>query len=231
MTTTLQEPRPVGALGQRLGAILAQRGIDPDTAVVEEPSQPVTGLELADAHIPVRYRDALADDPQVCAWVSEIVRTGRSGPGGTPGIAHGPSLLIAGRTGTGKTHQAYGAVRSLLAAGVRLRWEAITVADLYAALRPRTGHDPERELQRLGQCPLLILDDLGAAKQSEWTEELTYRVINRRYIDMLPTLITTNLTADALRRAVGDRVGSRLTEMTTRVILHGEDRRRSANQT
>lgn len=128
--------------------------------------------------------------------------------------------------GTGKTHQAYGAVRSLLTAGVRLRWEAATTADLYARLRPRAGHDAERDLATLSTCPLLILDDLGAAKQSEWTEEITYRLINRRYTDLLPTLLTTNLPTAALRDAVGDRVASRLAEMTTTVVLTGADRRR-----
>ncbi|MFE7114185.1 ATP-binding protein [Streptomyces sp. NPDC057654] len=229
MTTaavSTREPQRAGALADRLGTILADRGIDPTAPLAEPPAEPVTALELADARIPARYRCALADHPTVTAWVEEITHAGRKGPGEAPGISEGPSLLIAGPTGTGKTHQAYGAVRSLLAAGVRLRWEATTAADLYAALRPRQGHDPERALWSLGRCPLLILDDLGAAKTSEWTEELTYRLINRRYNEMLPTLVTTNMPIAELRGAVGDRVASRLAEMTTRVILGGSDRRR-----
>lgn len=129
-------------------------------------------------------------------------------------------------TGTGKTYQAYGAVRALLSRGVRLRWEVTTTADLYARLRPRNGHDAERDLQTLARCPLLLLDDLGAAKTSEWTEELTYRLINHRYEHMLPTLITTNLPIPELRTALGDRVASRLAEMTERIVLTGPDRRR-----
>ncbi len=185
----------------------------------------MTALELADARIPARYRQALADHPQVTTWADQVARAGRPGPGG-PGIAEGPSLLIAGPTGTGKTYQAYGAVRALLTRGVRLRWEATTTADLYARLRPRPGRDAERDLQTLARCPLLLLDDLGAAKTSEWTEELTYRLINHRYEHMLPTLITTNLPIPELRTALGDRVTSRLAEMTERVVLTGPDRRR-----
>ncbi|SCK62970.1 hypothetical protein YUWDRAFT_06734 [Streptomyces sp. AmelKG-D3] len=71
----------------------------------------------------------------------------------------------------------------------------------------------------------MILDDLGAAKQSEWTEGITYRLINRRYTDLLPPLITTNPPTAALRDAVGDRVASRLAEMTTTVVLTGTARR------
>lgn len=211
----------------RLGAIMADHNMDLTTVLAAEPPpEPVTALEVADARIPRRYRDALAGHPRVSAWVEEIAAAGRPGPGGAPGIAHGPSLLIAGPTGTGKTYQAYGAIRSLLGAGVRLRWAAITTAELHANLRPRQGHDGERRFQELARSPLLLLDDLGAAKASEWTEELTYRLIDHRYVHELPTLITTNVPIADLRTAVGDRVASRLAEMTHRVILDGPDRRR-----
>ncbi|MEU9861446.1 ATP-binding protein [Streptomyces sp. NPDC047971] len=214
-----------------MAGILRRRGMDPSVMDSQEPEpapQPVTSLALADARIPPRYRQALADHPEVAAWVDEIACAGRPGPSGTRGIAEGPSLLIVGPTGTGKTYQAYGAVRSLLAAGVRLRWEAVTAADLYARLRPRPGLDAERELHTLASCPLLVLDDLGAAKGSEWTEELTYRLINHRYEYLRPTLLTTNLPIPMLRTALGDRVASRLSEMTHRVILDGPDRRRTS---
>ncbi|MFJ6015378.1 ATP-binding protein [Streptomyces sp. NPDC092952] len=226
MTAALaRDPHQFGRIADRLGAILTQRGLGP-AATAHEPPEPVTALELADARIPARYRGALTDHPHITAWVDEIARAGRPGPAGAPGISEGSSLLIAGPTGTGKTHQAYGAIRALLAAGVRLRWEAVTAADLYARLRPRSGFDSERELQTLAKCPLLLLDDLGAAKTSEWTEELTYRLINHRYEHLRPTLITTNLPTADLRTALGDRVASRLAEMTERVILDGPDRRR-----
>jgi DNA replication protein DnaC len=170
LTATLtREPHRAGPLADRLNGILAGRGIDPATVAAEEPhAEPVTALELADARIPARYRRALADHPQVTAWADEIARAGRPGPGG-PGIAEGPSLLIAGPTGTGKTYQAYGAIRTLLSHGVRLRWEATTSADLHARLRPRAGHDAERDLQTLVRCPLLLLDSRLA--------EMTDRVI------------------------------------------------------
>ncbi|MFD5766197.1 ATP-binding protein [Streptomyces sp. NPDC127049] len=227
MTVTLtRDPQQPARITGRLGDILSRRGIASDTAAQETAPEPVTALELAAARIPARFRHALADHPRVAAWVDEIARTGRPGPGGIPGIAEGPSLRIVGPTGTGKTHQAYGAIRSLLAAGVRLRWEAVTAADLYARLRPRPGFDSERDLQSLMRCPLLLLDDLGAAKTSEWTEELTYRLINHRYEHLRPTLITSNLTTDTLRAALGDRVASRLAQMTDPVTLGGPDRRR-----
>ncbi|MBO0518224.1 ATP-binding protein, partial [Streptomyces beijiangensis] len=57
-------------------------------------------------------------------------------------------------------------------------------------------------------------------------EEITYRLINRRYNLMLPTLITSNLAMRDLRGHLGDRVASRLAEMTTRVTFEPVDHRR-----
>lgn len=220
------DAQPIGGIARRLANILNSRGIDP-AATSSNAAEPIPALQAAQARIPARYRAALADHPEITDWVREVAEAGRPGPGGAPGIAQGRSLLIVGTTGTGKTHQAYGAVRSLITVGVRLRWKATTAADLYADLRPRPGHDGERELMDMARCPLLIIDDLGAAKSSEWTEEITMRLINRRYNEMLPTLITTNLGMADLREYLGDRVASRLTEMTDKVILDGPDRRRA----
>lgn len=220
------DAQPVGGIARRLANILTARGIDP-TASPAAAAEPLAALQAAEARIPARYQASVADHPAITAWVYEVAQAGRPGPGGAPGIAQGRSLLIVGTTGTGKTHQAYGAVRCLITAGVRLRWKATTAADLYADLRPRPGHDGERELMDMARCPLLIIDDLGAAKSSEWTEEITMRLINRRYSEMLPTLITTNLGMADLREYVGDRVASRITEMTDKVILDGPDRRRA----
>lgn len=220
------DAQPIGGIAHRLANILTSRGIDP-TAAPANAAESIPALQAAQARIPARYQAALADHPAITDWVREVAEAGRPGPGGAPGIAQGRSLLIVGTTGAGKTHQAYGAVRSLISVGVRLRWKATTAADLYADLRPRPGHDGERELMDMARCPLLIIDDLGAAKSSEWTEEITMRLINRRYNEMLPTLITTNLGMADLREYIGDRVASRLTEMTDKVILHGPDRRRA----
>ncbi|MDO0912918.1 ATP-binding protein [Streptomyces sp. DT2A-34] len=221
-----RDAQPIGGIARRLAGILTARGIDPAVQLTD-PVEPIPALQAAQARIPARYQAAVADHPAVAAWVRAIAEAGRPGPEGAPGIAQGRSLLIVGTTGTGKTYQAYGAIRSLLIAGVRLRWKATTAADLYAELRPRPGHDGERELMDLARCPLLIIDDLGAAKNSEWTEEITMRLINRRYNEMLPTLITTNLGMADLRQHIGDRVASRLTEMSDKVILDGPDRRRA----
>ncbi|WP_328886143.1 ATP-binding protein [Streptomyces sp. NBC_00316] len=224
-----REPELLGAgVLQRLQRVLAVRGMNLQN-LPEAPAdaQPYTSLALLEARLPPRYRTACADHPDVLAWTRDVIaRAEAPNPGARRQITTGPSLLLAGVTGAGKTHQAYGAVRALAEVGLVLRWRATTAADLYADLRPRPGHDTERALEKVSCHPLLILDDLGAAKASEWVEEITYRLINRRYNLMLPTLITTNLAMRDLRDQLGDRVASRLAEMTTRVTFEPVDRRR-----
>ncbi|MFB4193370.1 ATP-binding protein [Streptomyces carpaticus] len=225
----VHQPRPIGeGTLARVARILAARDIDPAAVPADVSREPNPALAAAETRIPRRYRHAVGDHPQVASWVRTVVAEAvPPSRGARRQAATGPSLLLAGTTGTGKTHQAYGAIRALTAAGIGVRWRATTEADLYAALRPRPGSDSERELMALARCPVLLLDDLGAAKSSEWTEELIYRLINKRYNDMLPTLVTTNLAIRDLRGALGDRVASRLAEMTERLVLTGADRRRA----
>ncbi|MEV7090144.1 ATP-binding protein [Streptomyces sp. NPDC093085] len=173
---------------------------------------------------PPRFRDAEATLPEVIEWADRaLADNGAAG-----------ALLLTGLTGTGKTHQGYGALRRI-AAGAPDRYELITVnsADMYGNLRPsQVMGAAEHELQRLSRVQYLFLDDLGTAKASEWTEEVTYRLINYRYNHCLPTIITSNLPARDengrdLTDFVGARVASRLAEMvTTLVPMIGADRRR-----
>jgi DNA replication protein DnaC len=171
--------------------------------------------EVADRRIPPRFRHATATHSDVTAWCQ----------GFSP---ESPSLLILGPTGSGKTHQAFGAVRSLAARGITVNWEAATAPDMYASMRPREGVDSEGEFARLAAADLLLLDDLGAAKVTEWTEEILYRLVNHRYEAMLPGIFTSNIPAAELRDVIGDRVASRLAEMCRLIPLRGADRRRAA---
>ncbi|MGW9433246.1 ATP-binding protein [Streptomyces decoyicus] len=230
MRTRNREPQLLGSEGtlDRMARILAARNIDPAAvaAVVDEP-EPFSPLDALLAGMPPRYQAAVADHPTVLAWAREVAQAAVApSRGARRQVTTGPSLLLAGVVGAGKTHQAYGAVRLLAQRGIGVRWRATTAADLYADLRPRPGVDSERELAAVSRCPLLIIDDLGAAKSSEWVEEVTYRLINRRYNLELPTLITTNLSIRAFRAYLGDRVASRLAQMTTRVEFEPVDRRR-----
>lgn len=186
------------------------------------------------AVVPAQYADARVTVPEVARWVAELVAGAqeRANPNLGPTLVKGstgPSLLLLGPTGTGKTFEAWGAIRALTESGVRAtRWEHTTAADLYARMRPRHGVDAEEVFEVHAHAPVLVLDDIGAAKASEWTEEVNYRLINHRYQHRLPTLITSNIPAAQLREDLGLRVASRLREMAYRVVLAGADRREPA---
>jgi DNA replication protein DnaC len=183
--------------------------------------------------VPFHYRAAVPSLPQLRTWIDTLVAeaTTAQAERGTPiaAINTGPSLLLLGATGVGKTHEAYGAMRELAVTGVSARWATTTAADLYAALRPRHGIDSEAEFGRYRDARLLLIDDLGAdRKPTEFTEEVNFRLINHRYENHLPTLITSNVGPAELADRLGDRVTSRLAEMCERVAMKGNDRRRRA---
>jgi DNA replication protein DnaC len=180
--------------------------------------------ETTRKRIPPRFRDATATDERVIAWSDSLVGAYRAGTTAVP-------LLISGTTGVGKTHQAFGAIRRIAASGIVIGWLATNTPDLFARLRPRDDTDTEAEFRRWSAVPLLLLDDLGAAKDSEWTEEVTYRLVNHRSASLLPSIYTTNLQVRSkvpgertLESAMSERVFSRLAECTV-VMMKGPDRR------
>lgn len=203
---------------------------DPDS----EPSIARSNLTHAADIIPFHYRDALHTEPALRDWADTVAnqaRTHQVTRGALIAHAHrGPSLMLLGPTGVGKTHTAYGAIRDLAITGITTRWVVTTAADMYGALRPRHGVDSETEFRRYRDARLLLIDDLGADRRpTEFTEEVNFRLINHRYEQHLPTLITSNVTPGELAGRLGDRVTSRLAEMCQRVILKGDDRRRGQN--
>lgn len=215
----------------RLSEILAARHINIDL-VNEDTGDPQNwasiirrSVERNAETIPQRYRNAVAQTPELRTWVDALVAQAHHRVVRT--VTRGPSLLLLGPTGVGKTYETYGALRDLAVTGVACEWITTTAPDLYAALRPRHQVDHETEFRRYANADLLVLDDIGAAKGSEWTEEINYRIINHRYEAERPMLITSNVPTGQLGAALGDRVASRLTEMCQRVVLTGTDRRRS----
>lgn len=177
--------------------------------------------EYFQANAPARYRHAIASHPAVTDWVTRYLLD--------PAVAG--DLVLLGGTGVGKTYQAYGALAAIGQSGRPLiRWIAESAPDLYARLRPSSGLPLEPEFNRVANAPLLLIDDLGAAKGTDWTEETTFRLIDRRYNRCLPTIYTTNLPHAELKKLLGDRVNSRLRQTSTQINLDGPDRRRKGTR-
>jgi DNA replication protein DnaC len=234
------EPLAGAAVLDRFQRILDARGLGHVTAgpiddepTPDEPGHPdyhrrqrtTIALKRWTTATPYRYQQATATHPAVTAWADRVINDPR-----TAGI-----LLLTGPFGTGKTHQAYGALRRIAETGPdRFELMATTAPDMYALLRPNgSERGAEYELKRLTTVPLLLVDDLGTEKISEFTEEATYRLLNERYNHCRPLIITSNLPAadpngTDLVDKLGARITSRLAQITTVVPMEGADLRRAA---
>lgn len=133
------------------------------------------------------------------------------------------NVLLLGAIGTGKTHTACAMAAQAWASGLRVLF--LPVVELLDQLRPDGVKDA---LHKATNVDLLVLDDLGGERPTDWTGERLYAVINRRWLEERPTIVTSNLAPDALEKAVGPRVWSRLYHGALRLTVGGDDRRRAA---
>lgn len=124
-------------------------------------------------------------------------------------------FILRGPTGCGKTHIAVAILKSVIRRGFTGVYFNFT--DLLSRIRDSYQEDgTETEgtlLNIVDHCDLLVLDDVGAERPSEFVRDRLYLIINRRYENARPIIITTNLDDDELRERVGERTASRLCEM------------------
>ena len=130
----------------------------------------------------------------------------------------GRGMFFVGTVGCGKTHLALAVVNELIKQGVKTL--AATVPDLMDDLRP--GQENERKIETLKTIDLLVLDDLGAQRNTEWATERLFVVLNARYNSLLPTIITSNTYLEELEKIPGwGRMVDRLLEMCEFVRMNG----------
>lgn len=135
-------------------------------------------------------------------------------------------LMLVGPYGCGKTHLAASIVHRCAEFGIAGVF--VVVPELLARIRTsyRTGDGKaEAVIETAKNAQLLILDDLGAEKASEWVKEQLYMLVNYRYEHMLPTIVTTNCSGAELEQELGRRTLSRLAEMTRPVKIQADDYR------
>lgn len=100
------------------------------------------------------------------------------------------------------------------------------VPDLFDRLR--AGYDDgsfTATMRDCQECDLLILDDLGTEKPTDWVRERLFAIVNHRYEHEKPIWVTTNLGLDALERAAGERVVWRLLEAGDVIVANGANLR------
>jgi DNA replication protein DnaC len=172
---------------------------------------------LAASQIPARYRDATIDGYEgdatghvrarkACqSFVNRWQET----------RANGPSIVMCGRPGTGKTHLACAIGLDLIERyGSRVMFSTAlaairTIKDTYH----RDSEVSESEaIDRLVTPDLLILDEIGVQVGSEHERMLVFEVINERYQQCRSTILISNLNKQELTEYMGDRIMDRFRE-------------------
>lgn len=218
----------MSAVRRAVADLMTRRGLPNDLASEHDPEpafDPIawrvdTYSRILDQETPAEFADARVEHPDVSAWVGRQINN--------PGES--PLLLIAGQLGVGKTHQAWAALRDCAIgaarANRRCRWQFITHPQLNDATRPKPDNSHAYALDPYLETDLLVLDDLGAGKQSEWTGDALYRLVDHRWCHRSPTIFTTNVLPAQLAAALDERVVSRLAT-AAKVVISGPDRRRT----
>ena len=115
--------------------------------------------------------------------------------------------MLEGGYGCGKTHLA--AAIANLAVYIGIPTLFLTVPDLLDSLR-FAYHDPETTFEArfedIRNANLLVMDDFGTQNATPWAQEKLFQIINYRYINKLPTVITTNLILDEIESRIRSRL-------------------------
>lgn len=149
---------------------------------------------------------------------------------------NGLGIMFVGTYGTGKTHLACSIAIELIKRKIpTIYGTAITLLSKVRQTYDSNTNINEWELLDLySNVDLLVIDDLGKEKPSEWVLEKLYHIINQRYENLKPVIITTNYDSITLTNRLSTKdnsstveaIVSRLNEMCTGIYMNFEDYRK-----
>ncbi|MBQ8001213.1 MAG: ATP-binding protein [Ruminococcus sp.] len=137
----------------------------------------------------------------------------------------GKSILMRGATGLGKTHLSLAIANEVLQKG----YYAVYVSAPSLLARLENSHfnynssEEEQLLQTLGDCDLLIIDDLGTEFLTPYSKSTIYNIFNNRLLKRKPMIINTNLTVRELQDVYSQRFVSRIIGECDRLDFIGKD--------
>lgn len=140
----------------------------------------------------------------------------------------GRCLIMAGGTGSGKTHLATAIANRILSDGHSATFTSVReiVGRIRATWRKDADKTEDDVIASYGRVDLLIIDEVGVQFDTDAERLAMFDVINRRYQDVKPTIVISNLPMDAenapsIRGTLGDRVIDRLRENGGKMIAFG----------
>jgi DNA replication protein DnaC len=212
---------------------------------------------LTRASIPARYEHCSLDSfdaifPGANQSLSAAHLMARRYVDDYPVTTEGRGLLLTGDIGVGKTHLAVGILQALIAEktvhGLFCDYREL-LKQIQHSYNPQVSTTEMEILQPVFDAEVLVLDELGAAKPTDWVWDTVALVLNTRYNDKRTTLITTNyadlppggsaggtngatraMREETLGDRIGERMRSRLAEMCVMVEMRGEDFRRTVRR-
>lgn len=203
---------------------------------VEEKTRQIYNMMIENANIPKRFLDKTFKNyncypenqdkfDMVCDYIKNYKEN----------MLQGQWLIMKGGYGLGKTHLAIAMVKKITfyyakrmikgqedlpvniitANRIKNPTLFITVTDMLNDIKRAYNSQEANEdeiIYKYQNKMFLVIDDLGAEKQSEWQQEKLYTILDYRYREMKPTVITTNCTMNELVDQVGQRVVERMKE-------------------
>ena len=140
----------------------------------------------------------------------------------------GKGLFLTGTVGTGKTHLLAAIIDYIARLYKRKigRVMYFTSTGLLNEIRNSYNNNESEEFTRkVKNCSLLLIDDFGAEKTTDWVLETYFEIIDYRYANLLPTIIATNLTDKEIKEKLSERIMSRIYEVNKGIKLVGKDYR------
>ena len=140
------------------------------------------------------------------------------------GKEYGSGLYLWGGVGTGKTYTATVIWRRYLASQVKVIRE--TYRNILINLRSCFSNDSSESamVNRYAKAQILMIEDLAACKNSDFSQEVILQIIDSRLENCLPTIITSNISPDNIGKLLGERFSSRLKTYLV-IKLGGTDKR------
>jgi DNA replication protein DnaC len=192
------------------------------------------------ACVPVRYRNCSFEnyhidpnDKKQAPLVNAVLsckRFVREFP-----LERGLGLLFLGPCGVGKTHLASAVINNLMHVK-KVPCLFYDFRDLLKSVQetynPNTQSSELKVLKPVYEAEVLVLDELGAGKPTEWVKDTITHILNTRYNEQKTTIITSNYLDksqeaydETLEERIGVRLRSRLYEMCKTIVMEGEDYR------